>query len=199
MISVSDHQLRIVAEAAEGLPAEARGTFLRRVVAEVRQGRSFKDSDIERAVRMALLGQSMKQASVSSTDQGRRKQRSDTPIVSEATLASRPFAAFLRRIAGLLLVRLKAFPRSFDFINCVNIRCGRSCGMLRGHFELAERRVLEGEEHIARQREIVARLEDLREPVTLQTARDLLRNMEHAQMLHITERDRVREFLGESS
>jgi hypothetical protein len=47
--------------------------------------------------------------------------------------------------------------------------------------------------------EIVSRLEDLREPVTLQTAHDLLRNMEHAQMLHITERDRLREFLGESS
>jgi hypothetical protein len=39
--------------------------------------------------------------------------------------------------------------------------------MLRRHFELAERRVLEGAEHIARQREIVTRLEDLREPVTL--------------------------------
>ena len=51
MISVSDNQLRIVAEAADLLPAEARGTFLRRVVAEVREGRSFKDSDIERAVR----------------------------------------------------------------------------------------------------------------------------------------------------
>ena len=71
--------------------------------------------------------------------------------------------------------------------------------MLRRHFESAHRRVLEGEEHIARQREIVSRLEHLREPVTLQTARDLLRSMEHAQMLHITERDRVREFLGESS
>ena len=68
--------------------------------------------------------------------------------------------------------------------------------MLRRHFELAERRALEGEEHIACQREIVARLEHLRERVTLQTARDLLRNMEHAQMLHITERDRLREFLG---
>ena len=43
MISVSDNQLRIVAEAADLLPAEARGTFLRRVVAEVREGRSFKD------------------------------------------------------------------------------------------------------------------------------------------------------------
>ncbi len=43
--------------------------------------------------------------------------------------------------------------------------------MLRRHFELADRRVLEGEEHIARQREIVSRLEDLREPVTFQTAR----------------------------
>ena len=70
MISVSDNQLRIVAEAADLLPAEARGTFLRRVVAEVREGRSFKDSDIERAVRLALFDQPMKQASVSSTDPG---------------------------------------------------------------------------------------------------------------------------------
>jgi len=196
MISVSDHQLRIVADAAEGLPAEARGTFLRRVVAEVREGRSFKDSDIEPAVRVALFDQTMKQASVSSTDQGRGKQRSDTPTVSEEALASHPFAAFLRRIAGLLLVRLKAFPKSFHFINSVHTRCGKSRGMLWRHFELTERHVLEGEEHIALQREIVSRLEHLREPVTLQTARDLLRNMEHAQMLHVTERDRLREFLG---
>ena len=81
MISVSDNQLRIVAEAADLLPAEARGTFLRRVVAEVREGRSFKDSDIERAVRVALLDQSMKRTSVSSTDQGGGKRRSDTPSV----------------------------------------------------------------------------------------------------------------------
>jgi hypothetical protein len=196
MISVSDNQLRIVAEAADRLPAEARGTFLRRVVAEVREGRSFKDSDIERAVRVALFDQPMKQASVSSTDQGGGKQRADTPTVSEEALASHPFAAFLRRIAGLLLVRLRGFRRSFNFTNSVHTRCGRSCAMLRRHFDLAERHVLEGEEHIARQREIVSRLEHLREPVTLQTARDLLRNMEHAQMLHVIERDRLREFLG---
>ena len=48
--------------------------------------------------------------------------------------------------------------------------------------------MLEGQEHIARQREIVSRLEDLRESVTLQMAVDLLRNMEHAQMLDIIER-----------
>ena len=71
--------------------------------------------------------------------------------------------------------------------------------MLRRHFELTDCRVLEGQENIARQREIVSRLEELRESVTLQTARDLLRNMEHAQMLHITERNRLRELLGESS
>ena len=69
--------------------------------------------------------------------------------------------------------------------------------MLRRHFELGERHGREREEHIARQREIVARLEHLREPVTLQTARDLLRKMEHAQMLHVTERDRLRELLGD--
>ena len=55
----------------------------------------------------------------------------------------------------------------------------------------------EREEHIARQREIVSRLEHLREPVTLQTARDLLRNMEHAQMLHVAERNQLRELLGD--
>jgi len=69
--------------------------------------------------------------------------------------------------------------------------------MLRRHFELGQRHVREREEHIARQREIVARLEHLREPVTLQMARDLLREMEHAQMLHVSERDRLREFLGD--
>ena len=69
--------------------------------------------------------------------------------------------------------------------------------MLRRHFELGQRHVREREEHIARQREIVAHLEHLREPVTLQMARDLLREMEHAQMLHASERDRLREFLGD--
>ena len=69
--------------------------------------------------------------------------------------------------------------------------------MLRRHFELGQRHVREREEHIARQREIVVRLEHLREPVTLQMARDLLREMEHAQMLHVSDRDRLREFLGD--
>jgi hypothetical protein len=196
MISVSDNQLRIVAEAADRLPVEARGAFLRRVVAEVREGRSFKDSDIERAVRVALFDQPMNQVWVSSTDHGYGKQRSDTPTVSEEDLGSHPFAAFLRRIAGLLLVRFREFLRLFNFINSVHTRCGRSCGILRRLFELAERHVLEGEEHIALQREIVAHLEHLREPVTLQKARDLLRNMEHAQMLHVAERNQLRERAG---
>jgi hypothetical protein len=195
MISVSDNQLRIVAEAADLLPAEARGTFLRRVVAEVREGRSFKDSDIERAVRVALFGQPMKQASVSSTDQGGGKLRSDTPTDSQEALASHPFAALLQRITGL--VRLRGFSRSFNFFISVNSRCGRARGLLRRHFELGERHVREREEHIALQREIVAHLEHLREPVTLQQARDLLRNMEHAQMLHVAERNQLRELLGD--
>jgi ABC-type uncharacterized transport system substrate-binding protein len=79
-------------------------------------------------------------------DQGGGKRRSDTPTVSQEALASHPFAALLRRIAGL--IHLRVFPRLFNFINSVN-RCGRSCGMLRRHFELTERHVLEGEEHIA--------------------------------------------------
>ena len=106
MISVSDSQLRIVAEAADLLPSEARGTFLRRVVAEVREGRSFKDSDIERAVRLALLDQPMKLASPSSNDQGIGKWRSDTPRVSQEVLAVHP----IRRIPPPFC-RLRSFQR----------------------------------------------------------------------------------------
>ena len=58
MISVSDHQLRIIAAAADLLPVEARGTFLRRVAAELRGRRDFNDSDIQRAVCAALQDQS---------------------------------------------------------------------------------------------------------------------------------------------
>ena len=56
MISVSDRQLRIVAAAADLLPVEARGTFLRYVVAELRGRRDFSDCDVEQAVRAALPG-----------------------------------------------------------------------------------------------------------------------------------------------
>ena len=58
MISVSDCQLRIVAVATDLLPVEARGPFLRRVVAELRVRRDFSDSDVEQAVHAALLDQS---------------------------------------------------------------------------------------------------------------------------------------------
>ena len=50
MISVSDRQLRIVAAAADLLPVEARGTFLRRVVVELRGRRDFSDCDIEQVL-----------------------------------------------------------------------------------------------------------------------------------------------------
>ena len=55
MISVSDRQLRIVTAAANLLPVEARGTFLRRVVAELRGRQDFDDSDVEKVVRAAAL------------------------------------------------------------------------------------------------------------------------------------------------
>ena len=48
MISVSDHQLRIVAAAAD----------LRCVVAELRGRGDFSDCDVEQVVRAALLDQS---------------------------------------------------------------------------------------------------------------------------------------------
>jgi hypothetical protein len=137
MISVSDNQLRIVAEAANLLPAEARGTFLRRVVAEVREGRSFKDSDIKRAVRVALLDQSMEQASVSSGEQGGGKRRTDTPTVSQEPLASHSFAAFLGCITGLVrLIRLSSngLPTPDARPSPAVRGTGRSIGALFGAF-----------------------------------------------------------------
>jgi hypothetical protein len=59
MISVSDRQLRVVGVAADLLPVEARGTFLRRVVAELRVRQDFSDSDVEQVVHAALLDQSV--------------------------------------------------------------------------------------------------------------------------------------------
>ncbi len=57
MISVSEHQLRIVSAAADLLPAEARGSFLRRIVAELRGRGDFNDGNVEQVVRAALLDQ----------------------------------------------------------------------------------------------------------------------------------------------
>ena len=107
MISVSDNQLRIVAEAADLLPAEARGTFLRRVVAEVREGRSFKDSDIERAVRVALFDQSMKRASVANPPDGRVWSIATAgPAMSAMPGARRPAMAVARSQSVFAVLRL---------------------------------------------------------------------------------------------
>jgi hypothetical protein len=69
--------------------------------------------------------------------------------------------------------------------------------MIRRHLELAQRHVVEGERHIARQRETVRKLE-LRNPdsVTLRIARGLLQEVERAQKVHVADRDRLREQLG---
>ena len=48
-------ELRIVAAAADLLPVEARGTFLRCVVAELRGRGDFSDCDVEQVVRATLL------------------------------------------------------------------------------------------------------------------------------------------------
>jgi hypothetical protein len=70
--------------------------------------------------------------------------------------------------------------------------------MLSRHLKLVERHVLEGERRIARQREIVARLEHgPRESITLRIARDLLQEMERAQTLHVADRERLHEQLGQ--
>ncbi len=66
----------------------------------------------------------------------------------------------------------------------------------RSFIELAqvETHVIAGEQHIARQREIIRRLERARRggSETAKIARDLLRSMELAQRAHIAHRDQLR-------
>jgi hypothetical protein len=56
---------------------------------------------------------------------------------------------------------------------------------------LAERRVVEGEQHITRQRKVIADLE--RGGQDSETARELLRRLEEKLLLHLLDRDRLRD------
>lgn len=62
------------------------------------------------------------------------------------------------------------------------------------HLAQARRHVVQGERHIARQREIVAELE--RKGQDALAARDLLDSFEALQVLHIADRDRLEEELA---
>lgn len=59
-----------------------------------------------------------------------------------------------------------------------------------GHLAQAERHVLEGEEHLARQRKVISELE--RDGHDTTTAVELLREFERSQAAHVEERDRIR-------
>jgi len=63
MIALSDSQLRALWAAADGLPAEKRGIFLGRLVAQLQlRGSSFSAADVDDAVRLALTGLIQKSA-----------------------------------------------------------------------------------------------------------------------------------------
>jgi hypothetical protein len=63
MIALSDSQLRALWTAADGLPAEKRGIFLGRLVAQLQlRGSSFSAADVDDAVRLALTGLIQKSA-----------------------------------------------------------------------------------------------------------------------------------------
>ena len=62
--------------------------------------------------------------------------------------------------------------------------------MLRRHLARAERHVAEGEVHLARQRELIRKLE--RDGHGSRAARRFLRSLEETQALHVADRDRVR-------
>jgi hypothetical protein len=66
--------------------------------------------------------------------------------------------------------------------------------MLQDHLAPAERHVIEGERHIARQRELVAELK--RDGHDSDLAQSLLRSFEELQAMHVADRGRLRKELG---
>ncbi len=72
---------------------------------------------------------------------------------------------------------------------------------LEKHLAMAERHIREGEQHISRQRVIIARLEGagLGGSVTANIARELLASLERYQALAISERDDLTTELSGSS
>jgi hypothetical protein len=66
---------------------------------------------------------------------------------------------------------------------------------IEAHLAQAERTISEGERHQARQRELVARLEEDGHDAT--QARELLALFEEMQTLHIAHRDRLRDELAQ--
>jgi hypothetical protein len=67
---------------------------------------------------------------------------------------------------------------------------------LEQHLAMAERHATQGEQHILRQREIVAKLEADNNAALLIQARALLAQFEDLQTLHVADRDRLRKELG---
>ena len=59
-----------------------------------------------------------------------------------------------------------------------------------GHLAQAERHVVEGEEHLARQRALIDKLR--RDGHDTTTAVELLHEFERSQAVHVAERDRIR-------
>ena len=56
MLALSDSQLRTVWTAADALPAEKRGVFLGRLIAQLQLRGRFSTADLEDVVRSALKG-----------------------------------------------------------------------------------------------------------------------------------------------
>jgi len=69
--------------------------------------------------------------------------------------------------------------------------------MLLDHLAQARRHIAEGELHVARQRELVAKLE--RDAHDARQARQTLNQFEELQQLHLADRDRLEKELAELS
>jgi hypothetical protein len=70
--------------------------------------------------------------------------------------------------------------------------------MIIRHLAMAEGHVIQGESHIARQKEIVAELERDGRVEAAETARELLATFELTQKSHVEDRDRLRAKLAAS-
>jgi hypothetical protein len=56
VLALDDDQLAVVMLAASGLDPEKRSVFLERVAARLRLQPRFTDDDLDKAIRMALIG-----------------------------------------------------------------------------------------------------------------------------------------------
>ena len=75
--------------------------------------------------------------------------------------------------------------------------CDMDRKLLLRHLADAERHVAAGEDQLARQRDLIAELEGSRRDAS--SAKEILSTLEATQALHLVDRERIRQELGEEA